>query len=102
MDTLTRVNKVLAQTDGRDKLYKVLQYGSRLLHWYYTSVRKVAPDAVAPLLRMDQAMVSSRKVFRLLKFLGEAQKLLSSQVLKNASTYGADQIHTSHEQHLCL
>lgn len=63
--------KVLNQTEGRDKLTKCLQYGSRVISWYLGGKNDVGRRFAA----LQATTGDSRKIFRLGKFANEYMRL---------------------------
>lgn len=51
------------QTQGRDKLYRITQYGSKLLGWWVVQ-HSNDKDLVDHLLKLEKTMSTSRKLFR--------------------------------------
>lgn len=67
--------KLLTTVDGRDKLYKTIQYGARALWWFIFC--KDPKNSVLPkLASLDSATSDARRVFRLGGFFREFQNLL--------------------------
>jgi len=84
MSTISKTLSLLSQTDGRDKIYKVGQYGSRLIWWilinkgrFHSPSNAVtsAPQVVVPLplasrfAQIDSSLSDARRVFRLGGFI---------------------------------
>jgi len=66
----------LAKTDGRDKIYRTLQYGARLLGHVLAAGTKPHPDSVsAKCTRLSSSLSDGRKLLRLWKWLNEVVKL---------------------------
>eukprot|EP01068_Selenidium_serpulae_P006526 Selendium_serpulae@DN4423_c0_g1_i1.p1 len=63
--------KVLNQTEGRDKLSKCVQYGSRVISWYLGGKTDVGRRFAA----LQATVGDSRKIFRLGKFMNEYMRL---------------------------
>lgn len=69
------------KTEGRDKLCKVLQYGSRFLKATLTD-----PDILQRLNGLFSATRDARKIFRLFKSLHEIESILSALSAESTST----------------
>ncbi|KAF2072737.1 hypothetical protein CYY_005953 [Polysphondylium violaceum] len=76
--------KLLAQTSGKDKLAKILQYGAKLFGYI---VLKRAPKSewVNILKKLETTSGSARKVWRLGNTLGEQQKIMA--LVKNGNPF---------------
>jgi len=70
---------LLSQVDGRDKLYKVCQYGSRLAWWMLDS-KGASPDLKAKLAGLDSSFSDARRVFRLGGFIKGVKDLLRDPI----------------------
>jgi len=73
-DVTNKTLVLLSQTDGRDKIYKVVQYGSRLLWWLAHTQDSTSPSPSNTLLlsrlaRLDSSLSDARRVFRLGGFI---------------------------------
>lgn len=68
MDNLAAIVKFTSQTAARDKVTRTLQYGSKIL-WYTSEQKKVDPEFVAKIKRLEVSLSTSRKTFRLGKSL---------------------------------
>jgi nitrate reductase NapAB chaperone NapD len=71
---LQTINGVLSQADGKDKLLRLVQFTMRFLSW---SLRGQS-SSVAACMRMEEALVNGRKLFRILRSL---ECLAKAQVL---------------------
>lgn len=66
----------LAKTDGRDKIYRTLQYGCRFLGYVLSAGKKVDADSVAAkCTKLSGTLSDGRKLLRLWKWLNEVVKL---------------------------
>ncbi|KAL6079637.1 Glycosomal membrane protein [Balamuthia mandrillaris] len=72
--SLVQVNKFLALTEGRDKLYKFAQYGSRVVAWWFLTFSPQSTN-VQRFERLDSVISDVRKLLRFFKFLEEIQRL---------------------------
>ncbi|XP_063433486.1 peroxisomal membrane protein 11B-like [Mytilus trossulus] len=85
-DLATQIVKFGAQTNGRDKLFRLLQYGSKLISWYLqTDQGKL--EFLEKLKKLETSMSMTRKLLRFgksLDFILSALKTihLSDPVLK--------------------
>lgn len=70
---------LLSQVDGRDKLYKVCQYGSRLA-WWITDTNGANPDLKAKLASLDSSFSDARRVFRLGGFIRGIKDLMKDPI----------------------
>jgi len=68
--------KLLAQTSGKDKLAKILQYGAKLFG-YLVLKRTPKSEWVNILKKLETTSGSARKVWRLGNTLGEQQKIMA-------------------------
>lgn len=68
--------KFVGTLDGRDKLCKVMQYGSRVIQFHLLSADPKSELGLR-LLNLYKGTSTARKCFRLGKFLNEGKKLLS-------------------------
>mmetsp|Transcript_43324 Transcript_43324/g.63582 ORF Transcript_43324/g.63582 Transcript_43324/m.63582 type:complete len:389 (+) Transcript_43324:56-1222(+) len=66
--------KLALTLDGRDKLTKTVQYLSRFVAWYYESLM-LSKQKAKPYRELQAALTTSRKAFRLGRFLIEFHKL---------------------------
>eukprot|EP00211_Chloroparvula_japonica_P014783 CAMPEP_0119133422 /NCGR_PEP_ID=MMETSP1310-20130426/13365_1 /TAXON_ID=464262 /ORGANISM="Genus nov. species nov., Strain RCC2339" /LENGTH=233 /DNA_ID=CAMNT_0007124111 /DNA_START=27 /DNA_END=724 /DNA_ORIENTATION=+ len=64
---------MLDKTNGRDKLYRTIIYGSRLLRW---TIQKTTGVEYKFLKIIEDHLSDSRKVFRLLKWLSNFRALV--------------------------
>lgn len=74
MDTIVKLNN---QAAGRDKLARILQYGSRAL-WYYMQQKKINHQTVEKLRALEYTFSSFRKLLRLGKCVDVLYSALSS------------------------
>eukprot|EP00698_Gefionella_okellyi_P002883 TRINITY_DN12748_c0_g1_i1.p1 TRINITY_DN12748_c0_g1~~TRINITY_DN12748_c0_g1_i1.p1 ORF type:complete len:245 (-),score=33.18 TRINITY_DN12748_c0_g1_i1:176-874(-) len=80
---LERLTQFLSKTDGRDKIYRTLQYGCRLVGHVLAGGMKVSPDSLsAKLTKVSSALSDGRKLLRLFKWLNDVLKL--SQIYSSA------------------
>ncbi|XP_071789084.1 peroxisomal membrane protein 11B-like [Asterias amurensis] len=69
--------KFTSYTEGRDKLYRVTQYASRFLLWYFT--RYGGPDTtVQKVQQLEAAVTTSRKLFRMFRSMEFAQRAVDA------------------------
>ena len=71
MSALAKSSMLISDLNGRDKLTKAAQYGSRFLKYYLMSI---SPVLSGQLELLEKNLSGARKVFRLGKFLPEMQK----------------------------
>jgi len=71
---------LLAQVDGRDKLYKTCQYGARLVWWILHS-KGADPKVTAKFSGLDSSLSDARRVFRLGGFIKWSKDLLREPFL---------------------
>lgn len=67
-DLLADISKFNAQTAGRDKLFRLLQYSSRFL-WYWLQKTSNRRDTVARLQNLEVTFSSGRRLLRLGRFV---------------------------------
>ena len=72
MSALAKSSMLISDLNGRDKLTKAAQYGSRFLKYYLMSISPVLSGQLELLEKKN--LSGARKVFRLGKFLPEMQK----------------------------
>ncbi|KAN0038619.1 hypothetical protein ACTA71_000802 [Dictyostelium dimigraforme] len=72
--------KLLAQTSGKDKIAKILQYGAKLLGYIFLKRSKHWVDVMK---KLETTSGSARKVWRLGNTLAEQQKILALFKVKN-------------------
>ncbi|KAH7974090.1 hypothetical protein HPB49_009804 [Dermacentor silvarum] len=68
-DLLADISKFNAQTAGRDKLFRLLQYSSRFL-WYWLQKKSNRRDTVARLQNLEVTFSSGRRLLRLGRVVG--------------------------------
>jgi len=73
VSVLDSLVKLLAQTAGKDKIAKLLQYGGKLVNAWALS--RAQTELAAKAKRIESAAGSARKVFRLGNELAEVQKI---------------------------
>jgi len=71
LDTVNKSIKYLETHNGRDKIVRTIQYGSRFLSWYLSQHN--AADSAKKLKVLEDSSSMSRKVFRLAKSLQHFQ-----------------------------
>jgi len=71
---------LLAQVDGRDKLYKTCQYGSRLVWWVLQS-KGADPKLLGKFSGLDGSFSEARRVFRLGGFIKWTKDLVREPFL---------------------
>ncbi|XP_013395286.1 peroxisomal membrane protein 11 homolog [Lingula anatina] len=77
--------KFNSYTSSRDKIYRICQYASRLVLWYMARQGKTAGDLQEWFQKLEAAMTTSRKLFRLATSLEFLQKAVdASKVTDNA------------------
>lgn len=67
-DLLAEISKFNAQTAGRDKFFRLLQYSSRFL-WYWLQKTSNRRDTVARLQNLEVTFSSGRRLLRLGRFV---------------------------------
>ncbi|XP_075536297.1 peroxisomal biogenesis factor 11ab [Dermacentor variabilis] len=67
-DLLADISKFNAQTTGRDKFFRLLQYSSRFL-WYWLQKTSNRRDTVARLQNLEVTFSSGRRLLRLGRFV---------------------------------
>ncbi|XP_022110677.1 peroxisomal membrane protein 11A-like [Acanthaster planci] len=72
--------KFTSYTEGRDKLYRVTQYASRFLLWYYTNYGG-PKNTVQTVQNLESAVTTSRKLFRMFRSAEFAQKAMDMLAL---------------------
>eukprot|EP00753_Platysulcus_tardus_P020435 PLAT805.1.p1 GENE.PLAT805.1~~PLAT805.1.p1 ORF type:complete len:302 (-),score=96.87 PLAT805.1:57-962(-) len=72
---LRRLRLLLARSSGRDKLCAMLQYGS-MWRRYNMPLRARRLATGVSLARVERSMKGARKVFRMLRFVNEAEAML--------------------------
>jgi len=72
--SLAKTTKFLSYTDGRDKLYKFLHYGSKFLGWFFASFLKNQGQGEY-FYNIDKTISDGRKMIRFFKYIDELQKL---------------------------
>jgi hypothetical protein len=77
MDTIEFFNQILAKTEGRDKVYRLGQYGGRFLGAVLSQKRhsKETQDLGARITKASGLLSDGRKLFRLWKWANEIPKL---------------------------
>lgn len=83
VQVLDSLVKLLAQTSGKDKIAKLLQYGGKLVNAW--ALAKAQVDLAAKAKKIEAAAGAARKVFRLGNELAEVQKI---RALLNTSPIG--------------
>ena len=69
---MTKATVLLSRSSGRDKLAAFMQYGS--MFYGHQPLLSVNSDAAAPWRKLEDAMSSGRKLFRLFKWVKEYEK----------------------------
>jgi len=80
--TTSKFLKLIATVDGRDKLYKTLQYGSRTA-WWITHSKDPKNPALAKLASLDAVLSEARRVFRLGGFVKEYKEFVACKESKD-------------------
>jgi len=75
-DTVTKVVKFLDTHNGRDKVVRTIQYGSRFLTWYLA--KHSYSDASKKFVGLENASSMARKLFRLAKSIAHFQTALKT------------------------
>lgn len=60
MDGAAKVIRVTEKTSGRDKLCRLVQYGSKFVSWLL-ELESLSPDLVARLRSLENAISTARK-----------------------------------------
>ena len=87
--------KLISAVDGRDKLYKTIQYIARTA-WWLTNSRNPKHSSLSKLKTLDSTFSEARKTFRLGGFVRDYKELISTKydmdnfmsVFKYASNMG--------------
>jgi Peroxisomal biogenesis factor 11 (PEX11) len=74
-----KFQKLISTVDGRDKLYKTIQYGARVA-WYITNTKDPKHPSLVKLAALDATMSEARRVFRLGGFIREYKDLVSHKI----------------------
>jgi len=77
---VNKFNRFNASVESKDKLYKAVQCGARVLH-YYLSLRLEGGyknPTVAQLQKLDVGILDARRLFRIFRFTNEITKLAVS------------------------
>jgi peroxin-11B len=75
-EQVTRIIKYLEGHNGRDKIVRLFQYGSRFLGWWLVINNK--GDLSKRVSNLEQSSSMARKVFRLAKSISHVQQLLTA------------------------
>lgn len=76
-DLATQIIKFGAQTNGRDKLFRLIQYGSKLVTWYLQTDRGKV-EFLEKLKKLETSMSMTRKLLRFGKSLDFIQGALKT------------------------
>lgn len=82
MSTLDLFVHTLESTDGRDKITKVVQYLGKILLQFYKSQNKQKNALAIGLSRVVSALSDGRRCFRIGRFVGDLEELLSGGPLE--------------------
>ncbi|XP_780011.1 peroxisomal membrane protein 11A [Strongylocentrotus purpuratus] len=69
--------KYLSYTEGRDKIYRITQYTTRFLLWYYGN-NKASQFALEKIQNLESTVSNSRKLFRMLRSVEFLQRALDA------------------------
>uniref|UniRef100_T1JI86 Peroxisomal membrane protein 11B n=1 Tax=Strigamia maritima TaxID=126957 RepID=T1JI86_STRMM len=81
IETLIKLN---SQTQGRDRIIRLLQYGSKFIWWYLEKGRK-DPLWIVRIKDLEYSLSTARKIFRLGRFLDTLNAALKSLHLQELS-----------------
>jgi hypothetical protein len=70
--------KLITSVDGRDKLYKTIQYSARTA-WWITNAKDPKHPSLSVLASLDSTLSEARKVFRLGGFVREYKDLVANK-----------------------
>jgi hypothetical protein len=86
--------KLLSTVDGRDKLYKTIQYSARTA-WWITNAKDPKHPSLSKLSALDSTFSDARKAFRLGGFVREYKDWMANKCsndfmgrFKNMSSFG--------------
>src|SRR4051794_38268776 len=71
---ITKAVKFLETTNGRDKIVRTIQYGSRFLSWYLANHNQL--DTSKKFGTLENAASMARKIFRFAKSIAHFQSAL--------------------------
>ncbi len=57
---VTKMVELIEKTSGRDKLCRLVQYGTKFVYWLL-EIRAVSPDLVAILKQLEGSISTARK-----------------------------------------
>nr|XP_054751985.1 peroxisomal membrane protein 11A-like [Lytechinus pictus]XP_054751986.1 peroxisomal membrane protein 11A-like [Lytechinus pictus] len=69
--------KYLSFTEGRDKIYRITQYATRFILWYYGN-NKASQFNLERIKNLESTVTNSRKLFRMLRSVEFLQRALDS------------------------
>ncbi|KAK7480976.1 hypothetical protein BaRGS_00027791 [Batillaria attramentaria] len=75
--------KFQSNTKARDKIFRIVQYGSRFIVWYLTRQSAGGHTLTKKLQKLEAALGLSRKLFRMGNSLELAQKVLDALTLRD-------------------
>ncbi|XP_060074179.1 peroxisomal membrane protein 11B-like [Ylistrum balloti] len=81
-DLASQIIKFGGQTNGRDKLFRLIQYGSKLVWWHLHKNAK-GPELVEKLKKLESSLSMTRKLLRFGKSLDFVKAALKSFHIKD-------------------
>eukprot|EP00164_Ancoracysta_twista_P001223 GFYU01001603.1.p1 GENE.GFYU01001603.1~~GFYU01001603.1.p1 ORF type:complete len:250 (+),score=60.00 GFYU01001603.1:58-807(+) len=74
--TVPNFVRFLSLTDGRDKLYRVAQYGCRFLIWFLANADKATLEKMA---RVEALSGDTRKMLRIVKYISQFHRVANDK-----------------------